>query len=117
MIDNTDIESIDKEHFEIIEKKNYTLVLRSKDTGHYWCLLEQVYNGHRFFRISHKHNASDPIHLQKSRPTVEEGCEYIRSHDAYHLDRIKKKEEHRLHRLGMIVSKDSQMSAKSGRGL
>lgn len=98
MIDRIDIEAIDKEYFEITGKKEYTLVLRSRNTGHHWCLLEQVYNGRRFFKISHRHHPSDPFHRQKSRPSIESCCEYIRSHDAYHLERERKKEERRMHR-------------------
>ena len=98
MIDRIDIEAIDKEYFEITGKKDYTLVLRSKGTGHYWCLLEQVYNGHRFFRISHRHHASDPFHLQKSRSSIEQCCEYIQSHDLYHMERERKKNERRMRR-------------------
>lgn len=98
MIDQTDIDSINKKYFEIIEKKDYTIVIRSRDTGHYWCLLEQVYNDHRFFQISHRHHAENPYHIQKSRPTIADCCEYIQSHDAYHLKKERRKEEGRQRR-------------------
>lgn len=107
MIDRIDIEAIDKAYFEITGKKEYTLVLQSRNTGHYWCLLEQVYNGHRFFQISHRHHVSDPFHLQKNKPTVEECCAYIRSHDTYHLERERKKEERRMRRRANLGEKQS----------
>ena len=107
MIDRIDIEAIDKKYFEITGKKEYTLVLRSRNTGHHWCLLEQVYNGRRSFQISHRHHVSDPFHLQKNKPTVEECCAYIRSHDTYHLERERKKEERRMRRRANSGEKQS----------
>lgn len=106
MINQEDIIEIDREYFDIIGEKDFVLVLRSRSTGHYWSLLEQVYNGHRTFRISHKHKASDPYHFQRNKPSVAACCEYIRDHDEYHLERIRKKEERRLHRtIDRIVDK------------
>lgn len=98
MIDQTDIDSINKKYFEIIEKKDYTVVIRSRNTGHYWCLVEQEYNSHRFFQISHRHHSSGPFHLQKSRSSIEQCCEYIQSHDLYHMERERKKNERRMRR-------------------
>ena len=95
MIDKTDIYGIDRNYFDIIGEKDYGIVLRSQCTGHYWYLLEQEYNGHKSYQIYHRHHASNPYHLQKNRPTVEDCCEYIRSHDAYHLQKMKRKEERR----------------------
>ena len=98
MIEQSDIEIVDKEYFEIIGEKDYTLVLRSRNTGHHWCLLEQVYNGYRTFQISHRHHMTGPYHIQTNRPSISVCCEYIRSHDAYHLEREKRKEERRARR-------------------
>lgn len=98
MIDKTEIDGIDRKYFDIIGEKDYGIVLRSKCTGHYWYLLEQKYNQRRTFQIYHRHHASDPYHLQKNRPTIEGCCEYIRSHDAYHLQKMKRKEERRQKR-------------------
>ena len=99
MLERTDLQVIDKDYFDIIEAKDYSLVLRSKNTGHYWYLLEQEYNGNRSFLIHHKHNASKPYHPQKNRPSIEACCEYIMSHDAFHLDRVRKKDQRRLRRI------------------
>ena len=41
MIENTDVETVDTDYFDIISARDYTIVLRSKCTGHYWHLLEQ----------------------------------------------------------------------------
>ena len=96
MIEQPDIEIVDKEYFEIVEVKDFILVLRSKSTGHYWCLLEQMCNGHRTFRISHRHKKTSPYHFQRNKPSVAACCEYIKSHDAYQLEKERRKAELRM---------------------
>lgn len=95
MIDRIDIEAIDKEYFEIMEIKDYILVLRSRNTGHFWSLLEQEYNGCRTFQIRHKHKEEAPYHSQKNRPSVAACCDYIKSHDAYQLKKDCEKKKRR----------------------
>ena len=99
MIDNNDIASIDTEYFDIKEKRAYSLVLQSKNTGHYWYLLERIYNGKQSFSIYHKHNVGDAYHPQKSRPSISACCEYIKEHDTFHLERVKRKNERRERRI------------------
>lgn len=115
MIDSIDIEAIDTEYFEIIEIKKYTLVLRSRNTGHFWCLLEQVYSGHRTFRISHKHKKTDPYHFQRNKPSILACCAYIQDHDRYHLQKNQEKGEQRLRRLGLIEGEELHEQSQKGR--
>lgn len=112
MIVQADIDYIDREYFELVGKKDYTIVLRSKSTGHYWCLLEQVCNGHRTFQICHKHKEAEPYHPQKNRPSIVSCCEYIRSHDAFYQEKEKRKKERRLRRLGLIEGEELQEQPK-----
>ena len=91
VIINTDLKRVESEYFDIIEVKEYSIVLRSKNTGHYWYLLEQEANGHRTFKISHKHNQPDAYHFHRNKPTINACCEYIKSHDAFHLERTMKR--------------------------
>lgn len=98
MIDGNDIEKIDKTYFDIVEKKDYGIVLRSHCTGHEWYLLEQVYNGCRSFQISHRHSSSKPYHLQRNKPSIVACCDYIKDHDAYHMRKERKKEDQRQKR-------------------
>lgn len=92
MIDRNDLAVLDTDYFEIKEIKEYSLVLQSKNTGHYWYLLEQDYNGNRSFLIHHRHSTTKAYHTQKNRPCIYSCCEYIKDHDAFHLERKKKKE-------------------------
>lgn len=93
MIEPTDLADIDPNYFDIIEVKEYLIVLHSKNTGHDWCLLEREANGHRSFMISHRHDQSKPYHLHKSKPGVIACCEYIKDHDRFHLEREQKKKK------------------------
>lgn len=96
MIERDDIIKIDRSYFEIVEIKDFVIVIRSRNTGHYWCLQEQMPNNSRSFLISHKHHQSNPYHRQKNRPTVEACCEYIRSHDFYQMEKDRRKEKNRM---------------------
>ena len=93
MISQTELRLIDEDYFEIINSREYTVTIHSKNTGHDWHLLERFANGHRSFLISHRHNAYEPYHPQKSRPTIEACCDYIKDHDSYHLKRERKKKK------------------------
>lgn len=95
MITKNDIAAIDTYYFDVIGVKEYSIELRSKNTGHYWYLLERVYNGQRSFLIHHRHNTTKAYHPQKSRPYIYACCEYIKDHDAFHQEREKTKKEKR----------------------
>ena len=101
MITYADISIIDGGYFDIIEAREYFIVLRSKTTGHYWYLLEQEANGHRTFQIKHRHNKTAPYHPQKNKANIAACCEYIKEHDAFHLERVKRQKQKRLDRLSI----------------
>jgi len=96
MITSADISSIDTSYFEITEVKDYTLTLRSKNTGHYWALLERIANGHRTFLISHRHHEKDSYHFQNIRGnadgSIHAAIEYIMHHDEDYISRLREKE-------------------------
>lgn len=108
MIESIDLVAIDSHYFEIIGTSDYYVTLRSMNTRHEWHLLERIANGHRIFVISHRHRPSEPYHMQLTMPSVEACCTYIKDHDGYHLEKIRKKKERRLRRLGLIVPGESQ---------
>ena len=87
---------IDSNYFQIVDANEARIVIMSRNTGHYWCLLEQMCNGHRTFRISHRHKKTSPYHFQRNKPSVAACCEYIKSHDAYQLEKERRKAELRM---------------------
>ena len=92
MISKHQINGIDKSYFSILEATPFYLVLQSKNTGHYWHLLESTAAGHISFRIQHKHHRTDPYHPQASARSIDAACQYIKRHDAFHQERKKLKE-------------------------
>ena len=99
MITPKDLRSIDRTYFDVIETTPFYLVLRSKNTGHFWYLLEQEYRCFRSFKVSHKHHKADSYHPQTCSASVEDCCLYIKRHDAYHLKRVRRKQLKRMKRL------------------
>ena len=93
MIEPVDLEAIDTEYFDIIVAKDYLVVLHSRITGHDWAMLERVANNHRTFVISHRHGPGRPYHTQKNRASIAACCDYIKDHDAFHLERERQKQE------------------------
>ena len=112
MIEIEEIQEIDEQYFLILARNPYCILLRSRNTGHYWHLLERLANGHRTFVISHRHNGTGPYHLQANRPSVASCCEYIRQHDDFHIERERRKKERRLRRLGLIEGEELQEQPK-----
>lgn len=49
--------------------------------------------------IRHEHLASDPYHVQTNKLTIAECCEYIKNHDEYHLEKIRKRTGRRVQKL------------------
>lgn len=95
MISKKDIQSINRDYFNIIEANSFYMVLQSKNTGHFWYILESVAAGHRTFRIQHKHHSRDPFHPQTSARSLPDAYRYIYGHDAFHCERKKLKEAQR----------------------
>ena len=85
MICAKDIAVIDKNYFRILSVRGFYITLQSKNTGHYWHLLERMERNRRTFVISHRHGGTGSYHLQRTRPSVKECCAYIKDHAAYQL--------------------------------
>ena len=95
MLTADDLSAINPDYFQIIDSNRARIVIMSRNTGHYWCLLERLSNGCRSFQIQHRHRETAPYHLQAYRPSIEACCAYIVQHDAFHLEREKAKQERR----------------------
>lgn len=112
MIVPSDLAAIDRQYFEVIGSNEYCITLRSRNTLHEWHLMERVANGNTAYVIRHRHGPSGPYHLQRTMPTVESCLDYIKNHDAYHLEKIRKQKELRLKRLELLQS-DGQIQDKN----
>ena len=95
MLTADDLSAINPDYFQIIDSNRARIVIMSRNTGHYWCLLERLSNGCRSFQIQHRHGNSGPYHVQRNRPSIEDCCDYIIDHDFFHLERERAKREKR----------------------
>ncbi|MCM1432313.1 MAG: hypothetical protein NC125_12925 [Muribaculaceae bacterium] len=86
MITTEEIGLIDRKYFEVLQAGGFDICLQSKNTKHYWYIVEDVFPHFRHFKIYHKHNYGDAYHRHKDKPTLDEVIVEIMSHDAYQLN-------------------------------
>ncbi len=87
MYEKNDFEQIDKEYFQVLTQTGYHIILKSKNTEHIWDIYCQEHSRGRSLVINHKHNETEPFHVQrKYHPkTVEEAQKRIKKHDKWYL--------------------------------
>lgn len=80
-----ELKNIDRTYFHIIHAGCYSITLQSKNTKHYWHILQQEYPLFTSCKIWHKHKQTAPFHEQGNVPTLKQAMDKIREHDHYHL--------------------------------
>lgn len=85
MITKEELREVDGSYFEVLQAGGFAVTLRSKNTGHYWHLLEREYPTFRHFAVYHKHNASDGYHAQGIAHDLAAAVSGIRLHDEFQL--------------------------------
>ena len=85
MFSSKDIDSIDKEYFEVKEASYGCIVLQSRNTGHLWCVTGSgIGNG---VTLRHKHKWADTWHPQsfymKGRHNLAGAIKAIQAHDEF----------------------------------
>lgn len=95
MFSKKETAQIDRKYFDVIHVTGYHIIVRSKNTGHYWDIESvELFFGKKIISIMHKHNREDTYHIQKRfHPrSVEEAQEMIKKHDDFHIrERVLKK--------------------------
>lgn len=85
MITKEELREVEGIYFEVLQASGFAVTLQSKNTGHYWHLLEREYPTFRHFVVYHKHNASDGYHAQGTARDLAAAVSGIRSHDEFQL--------------------------------
>lgn len=85
MITKEELREVEGSYFEVLQTSGFAVTLQSKNTGHYWHLLEREYPTFRHFVVYHKHNASDGYHAQGTARDLAAAVSGIRSHDEFQL--------------------------------
>ncbi len=88
-----DINSIDTDYFKIESKGSGCIVIQSKNIGHFWAISGAGYGN--VVNLQHKHKKTDQWHPQAfhigSRHTLTGAFEEIKHHDAYYLNKKRRK--------------------------
>jgi hypothetical protein len=90
MITKEELKKVEGNYFEVLQAGAFAITLKSKNTGHYWHLLEREYPTFRNFVIYHKHNVSDEYHVQGTACDLATAVSGIRSHDEFQMNGRKK---------------------------
>lgn len=77
------LNSIDRKYFMVFESAPYLLVLKSKNTRHYWRI--QPTGKKNQCSIYHSHCGDCNYHFQCNSKDLEESLKTIREHDKYQL--------------------------------
>jgi hypothetical protein len=95
MFTQKDYAQIDTEYFEVKTKTQYHIVLKSKNTGHFWDIEYRGRPGGRSLLINHKHKESQPFHPQnRYHPrSVADAQRLIREHDVWQMNGRKSSKE------------------------
>lgn len=86
MITKEELNELKESYFEVLQAGAFAIILKSKNTGHYWHLLEREYPTFRHFAIYHKHNADDVYHAQGTACDLATAVSGIMSHDEFQMN-------------------------------
>lgn len=86
MITKKEIQSIDRNYFDVIQATPYIITLRSRNCGHYWALELEEYPSFRHFKVYHKHHQWNEFHRHRDAGNLRRAIADIRSHDAFQMN-------------------------------
>lgn len=90
MFKNKELNSIDKSYFNIIQLSLHTVTIQSKNTKHFWHILQQEYPTFSSCIIYHRHNEYYSYHLHGHAPTLKRALIDIQKHDDFQI-RVRKR--------------------------
>lgn len=86
MISKTELESIDIEYFHVLQMGCYAIYIQSKNTKHFWGIIEETYPTFRHFQIYHKHNNHNEYHRHRDANNLDTAVKHIMDHDLFQLN-------------------------------
>lgn len=85
MFTQSDFRLIDKSYFDIINQNAYTVTLYSRNTGHCWHIIKQIYNHNETYQIYHTHKIGTAYHLHGHTKSFKLALLSICDHDVFQL--------------------------------
>lgn len=86
MFSHEELQSLDREYFNVIAASEYDVTIMSRNTGHYWYLHNPEYPDRGTVIIFHRHNGRQPYHLHGRANTLRQAVRSIRGHDRFQLN-------------------------------
>ncbi len=86
MITEKEKKMFDAGYFNILLINRFAVSVQSKNTGHFWHIIEEEYSTFRHFKLYHKHNRSDEFHRHRDRKNMAAVLEEIKGHDDFQMN-------------------------------
>lgn len=86
MISEEEKRALSSKYFEIFVVDDYDVVLKSRNTGHYWVIRCTGELGPQSVIIFHKHHLKDEYHLHEKTGSLQEAIRRIQGHDRFQLN-------------------------------
>ena len=86
MFTEKEIKKVDQQYFRIVSASAYGITLQSKNTKHYWYILDQDYPHFSSCLIYHSHHGRINYHQHGHAPDLMKAVESIIGHDKYQLN-------------------------------
>lgn len=86
MFSQQQLDSVDRTYFDVIISDPYDLTIRSKNTGHVWCLHNIGFPAEDSLLLYHKHHISYPYHIQRRERHFKSAIKTIIDHDSYQIN-------------------------------
>lgn len=85
MFSQKDLRSIDRKYFHVLKANYFCMTLQSKNTLHYWHLIDQEYAKAKTIEILHRHRDTGEYHTHSHAPTFNQAIKSIQSHDQFQI--------------------------------
>ncbi len=76
----------DAAYFNILLNNGFAISVQSKNTKHYWHIIEEEFDSFRHFKLYHKHNRLDEFHRHRDKKNMAAVVDEIKSHDEFQLN-------------------------------
>lgn len=76
------LNTIDRSYFSVYKATPFEVVLKSKNTRHFWKLLPASKKGYTLY---HSHQGDANYHVQCNTPSLQSAINTIKKHDSYQL--------------------------------
>ena len=86
MISQKDMRSVDRRYFNVLDQTGFFLTIQSKNTKHYWHILEQEYGRVKRYVVFHRHGDSGEYHEHGHAGRLDKIVADIKAHDRFQIN-------------------------------